>query len=268
MGRADARDSFAMKTKSLTTRASQVEGLTFAWLRGDQSLVRFWFALILAVLIFGGFVSLLKITVESSLVSDRPRVGKAQLLLMNGDSHFSLQELAAVQRLPSLGVKESVGEAPLVGDLLKQLGLEAEEVQKVNLFPAPELVPDFHWPEKITRGLVLPALVAPLEKGGPQWSPKESSNWVLQIEGVGAFEGELTENSIPWSHPLPTEKTSLWSLVFDVRGRLVFASAVSNVDEDLERKMRQELQFALNEKKTDFQAVTILVALKFEQQMP
>lgn len=256
-----------MKSKTIKGISRHPEGLTFAWLRGDESLVRFWVALVLAVLIFVGGWFAIRIRVPAAMAPDSQRVEKAQLLMMNAESHPSLQALLENQRLPSLGVGESVGEVPLVADVLQQLGL-AEEVQReIILYQAPVSKLVLDWPVEEKLALAMPKLPEPAEELWPSWEGAPARQWSVGIVARGAESEALAEVSLPWSEVLPAEKMALWSLIFDERGELAYAHSVADfAKEDEMRKLLQRF-FSRGdvEMKLALGSFAGVVALQFEQ---
>ena len=244
--------------------AHKSEDLVFGWLSGERYFVRFWLAVLLALGFFGAAWVGLQIEVPRSLMTDSPRVEKAQLLMLDSENYASLQELIHTERLPSLGIKESVGEAPLVANLLQQLGLQETERERVRLYPAPELVSELRWPEGESKGFALPDLPALNESEWPRWGEKDLK-WSLEIEGGAEFANRLASKSFLWDFPLPPEKEILWALVFDDLGELVFSDAVDEKDAPWQGELRRFFAKALREHERVPEPFAGVVSLKFKQ---
>ena len=230
-----------MKPKTITGISRHPEGLTFAWLRGDESLVRFWVALVLASLIFIGAWLGIRVMVPVAMTPDRPRVEKAQLLLMNAKNDPGLLALMTSQRLPSLGVQESVGDAPLVEDILRQLSLSEEVEEEVYLYPAPEVTPTLAWPQEGEMVLAFPELPSPRKQDWPKWGDGPAARWSLEIAAAGSRGKILEGASFFWEGAAPVEKSFTWWLVFDDWGELSSALAVGILEEGVEAEMRKQL---------------------------
>ena len=230
-----------MKSKTDSRAAHAADGLTFAWLRGDESVVRLWVSVFLAFVLFVAASFLLRVLVPVSVAVDPPQVSKAQLILVSPESHPSLKSFLEAGNLPSLGIKESAGDVPLVGEMLALLGLEEEEKAVIQLYPAPEIVPELAWPSKEGKGLTLLPLEAISEESWPTVSgPGEG--WVIQFEAKGEL-GQLFEGEVfPWPMGEPVRRETLWSVAFDSDGALVFASAIESLDVKSDREIRRLLE--------------------------
>lgn len=237
-----------MKSKSLPEGERSPAELTFAWLRGDEALVRFWCSLLLASGIFVALWLTLRIGVPVSVASDPPRVGKAQLIVVDENSHPSLRELLSARNLPSLAVEESVGEVPLVADMLAFLGLPEEAEETLTLYPAPELAPELNWPVVSSRAVSLPPLPELDESLWPrsQELTARESAWMVRLTAKGQLAESFPARTVPWEGDLPGQRRAVWSLVFDDAGALVLALPTVELQEEQDPLLRRflEEQFA------------------------
>jgi hypothetical protein len=230
-----------MKSKPASDSCS-TEGLTFAWRRGDEALVRFWCALLLAGGLFFGAWLAFRIVVPAAMAEDQPRVERAQLILVNEESHPSLRRLLADRNLPSLGIEQSPGTVPLVEDMMALLGLEEEREVPLKLYPAPEVAIPARWPKEKELAMVLPKLPALDESSWPQIEPAEPGQWAVKFS-IKEPEGEvMAEPVAPWRLPVPAIRQGKWRVVIDADERLVFATPMSETSEDAQKEIRGLLQ--------------------------
>lgn len=227
-----------MRESSNSERIKEPRELTFAWVRGDESLIRFWCALLLAAVLMAVAWFSLRIVVPVSVAADRPRVGQAQLILLNEESHPSLQRLLSSQNLPSLGGETLVGETPPLEDVLTQLGLGEERGSEVELYPAPAIGNRLQWPEEVDLALALPPLPEVSEDNWPTELAAETPEWSLQVSAQGALGELLDGHRFLWDGPVPVDRKSIWSLATDDGGELAFAVAVGEVEEEAETRIR------------------------------
>lgn len=212
-----------MKPRPTNSPVRSSGELTFAWRKGDEAVVRFWFAVLLSIALFVIAFALIRIVVPTSVAGNRPRVEKAQLVIVDESSHPSLLRLLDDRNLPSLGVEESVGEVPLVEDMLSVLGLAEERRVMPQLYPAPEEIVRSPWPKTDGAGLSLPSLPAIDESSWPQIEQQEAVQWAVQISGLGELGEVMKSRVAPWSRAVPAIRQARWTVIFDRAGRLVYA---------------------------------------------
>ncbi len=231
-----------MKSRTAGRVRSAREQLIFAWNQKERTFTRFWFAGLLAVglvLIFG---SAFRFVIPTSVAPNSPRVGKVQLVVIDENSAPSLQALVSESRLPSLASGYSVGEAPMIDEMLSLLGLAESLEEEFPLYPAPDLRAELIWPEKTRRQLSLPPLPSLDEALWPRAHAQESESWFVRIRGEGRLAPLIKEKDFPWDHPLPLERHWQWSLAFDRAGRLAFALPVRDYDTEAGILLRRILE--------------------------
>lgn len=230
-----------MKSKVDVKASGSADGLLFAWSQGDEAAVRLGLSILMALVLFVGAGLLLRVIVPASVVVDPPRVSSSQLIMVGPESHPSLKAILEAGHLPSLGMEESVADVPLVGEMLALLGLEEEEREVIELYPAPELAPELGWPSEEKEGLTLLPLDAISEESWPTVLGA-GEGWTLAFSAEGEL-GELFKGeAFPWVGGEPMKREFLWSLAFDADGALAFASAIENLDTESEREIRRVLE--------------------------
>ncbi|MBK1835394.1 hypothetical protein [Roseibacillus ishigakijimensis] len=208
--------------------------LCFAWLRGDDSLVRFWVAVLLAGAVTVFAVRFVDLGVPVSLAVDRPELGRAQLIVLDESSDPALRRLLQDSALPDLGQEE---EGPFLEEVLGPLGLAENTMLPPLVLPAPVLAEEAEWPEE-NGELILPPLPELQENWwrGPGGGER---TWQMRVV-LPQAEGER-EILLPWPGAAGA-RDSRWVLSFDEEGAVAFASAVAGVGEKREREMRRALQ--------------------------
>ena len=251
------------KSKLDLTSSPNPAGLTFSWQRGDEIRIRFLFSFLLACGLFVGAWFAIRIVVPVAMAPDSSRVGKAQLILVNEESHPTLRRLLADRSLPSLGVVESVGDVPLVEDMLALLSLEKEVESRIELYPTPEVITESSWPETVDAGMSLPRLSEVDEKSWPKFAAQEPHKWVVRLSGQGELKEGVHERVLPWRQSVPFTRQSQWSLVFDEDGVLAFAAPLGNPTAEVRAELRELLQKSFEEEPLSSSKLSGTVELEF-----
>ncbi|MDQ8189424.1 hypothetical protein [Roseibacillus persicicus] len=227
-----------MNKRDHSELSRQPKELTFAWIRGDESLVRFWCALVLAMIIVVVAWFSLRVVVPVSVAADRPRVKMAQLVMLDKNSHPSLQRLLASQNLPSLGSGTLLDETPPLEDVLTQLGLEEQRDSEMSLYPAPEVSMRLKWPSEKDVELALPPLPEISVDSWPRAAEGEPVEWVLRIAGSGPLGEFVTGHSFSWKGPVPLARKSTWLVATDGEGKLALVVPAGTVEKKVEQQVR------------------------------
>ncbi|MGJ8726634.1 MAG: hypothetical protein ACSHYB_18965 [Roseibacillus sp.] len=254
-----------MKSKSVSGVSRHPRELTFAWSRGDEALIRFWSALLLATAILVGTWFSVRVVVPASMAPDRARVDRAQLIVVGEGSHPSLRKLLSDKSLPSLGVDNEIVDAPMLEGMLSLLGLEEEVEKRFELYPTPSIEPKLTWPTEEQGAFKLPALPAIGEDSWPQLEVSTELQWEVTLRGQGEMSEILSERVLPWNGPVPAIRSAVWSVVLERDGSLAFAGAVDGAEGEIEKTIRKMLQGLFDRGFELEGGASGVVELKFEQ---
>lgn len=244
-------------------RVSEKEAsLTFAWKVCEGTGARLCLATLLALLVFGLAGMSLRIVVPSSIAEDGRRLPEAQLVVVNADSDPSLRRLLAENEVPSLAVAEAVGEAPLIDDLLAQLGLTEQEVRRVDLYPAPRIAPILAWPQRADTSLTLPPPPEVVESAP---IVRNTRPWRVRLTATGPLAELFGEGEFPWTRGGGIVPQREFFVTVDPSGRTVVASLLGEAEPAVEADLRRLWERHLMGREQPREVLSGVVAVEFFQ---
>jgi hypothetical protein len=230
-----------MRRKATGSEAGKA--LTFAWRIANGDTARMTLAFLLAsglALVLG---VTLRIQVPSRMAADSPFFSAVELVTLDEQNAPALQSLLEKGRVPTLGDRALVLEAPRVDDFLARFGLLEEASPELVLYAAPSLEEEPRWPDVLTgegKGLTLPA-VAEVELDRPEL-PTEAEGWFLRLTAPEGWREAFPEGRIPWQGELPLELASEMTVVLALDGGVALAFLDDSVEPEIARKLRREVE--------------------------
>lgn len=250
-----------MSVTSPRVREKQAS-LTFAWTTCEGDGARLCLATLLALLVFGLAGMSLRIVVPSSIAKDGRHLPEAQLLVVNADTDPSVLRLLAKNEVPSLAVEEAVGEAPLIDDLLAQLGLTEQEASAIDLYPTPHLAPILAWPRQANANLTLPPLPKVVEQAP---IVQKIRPWRVRLTAAGSLAELFGEAEFPWPRGGGRDPQREFFVTVDPSGRTVVASLLGEAEPAMEADLRRLWERHLAGRMPPQEVLSGVVAVEFFQ---